>query len=435
MGKKIKELIIEKILEYGYIVTFVLLAELLAFFHPVAGTEGFFGLLFGNNGVESNFDSLNPGVKVFIFTMSFDLLILLFFNFRDAFRNRQITDPANVKETSEIFKLICFHVSAVLRCLILLVLLNLFDAKEFMDKFSVPFGISFVVGFSLWFISMGIRILMMPMPGGSKIQVVFKIIKGVMFLACSAIGLFVGGFVVMNLMTNNVAEEKSVESTASVKDTPVAITSDGIFVGTANENDFYLLPETFSGDKKSFKVTVEYIDKDENQKGKISFFFVHNPAGWIYYDSINESEKKYVSKLHDGDLVKKIWNYCMEVKLEDSLPITTQNEPPKKKPMYRYPGQHNNGIYVWAGYMNGLGCYLDTSSIHVFDNTSEYKDWEQVVRLYEEDRFVESVIQNFHWDPQNGACVGGRGISRITDKNLMYQFETGWRHAFGTEYR
>lgn len=51
MGKKIKELIIEKILGYGYIVTFVLLAELLAFFHPVAGTESFFGLLFGNNGV------------------------------------------------------------------------------------------------------------------------------------------------------------------------------------------------------------------------------------------------------------------------------------------------------------------------------------------------------------------------------------------------
>lgn len=102
---------------------------------------------------------------------------------------------------------------------------------------------------------------------------------------------------------------------------------------------------------------------------------------------------------------------------------------------YKYPEQRNEGIYVWVGYMNGLGCYLDTSSIHVFDNTSEYKDWEQVVRLYEEDKFVKSVVQNFHWDPQNGACVGGRGISRITDKNLMYQFKTGWRHAFGTEYR
>ena len=211
--------------------------------------------------------------------------------------------------------------------------------------------------------------------------------------------------------------------------------SSGIFIGTTNRNDFYLLPETFSGDKKSFKVTVEYIDKDANQKGELVFFFVRNPVGWIYYDSINESEKNYVSKLHDGDVIKNIWDYCMEVKLEDSLPITTQSESPKKKPMYRYPGQHNNGIYVWAGYMRGYGCYLDTNSVHVFDNTSEYKDWEQVVRLYDEDKFVESIIQKFHWDPQNGACVGGRGISRITDKNLMYQFETGWRHAFGTEYR
>ena len=212
------------------------------------------------------------------------------------------------------------------------------------------------------------------------------------------------------------------------------LTSSGIFIGTANRNDFYLLPETFSGDEKNFRVTVEYIDKDENQKGTVGYFFIYNPVGWIYYDTIDESRKNYVSKLKDGDVVKNIWQYCYENLVIKSPPPSEQNEYPKKKPMYRYPGQHNNGTYVWAGYMKGFGCYLDTNSIHVFDNTSDYKDWEQVVKIYDEDNFVNSVTQNFHWDPQNGACVGGRGISKITDRNLMYQFETGWQYAFGSRY-
>lgn len=212
------------------------------------------------------------------------------------------------------------------------------------------------------------------------------------------------------------------------------VQSNGIFIGTANHNDFYLLPETFSGDEKNFNVTVEYIDKDENQKGTIGYFFVYNPVGWICYDSIDESQKHYVKKLKEGDVVKNIWQYCYENLVVKSPPPPEQNEPPKKKPMYRYPGQHENGRLVWAGYMNGLGCYLDINSIHVFDNTSDYKDWEQVVKLYDEGKPANSVTQNFHWDPQNGACVGGRGISKITDRNLMYQFETGWQYAFGYGY-
>ena len=31
--------------------------------------------------------------------------------------------------------------------------------------------------------------------------------------------------------------------------------------------------------------------------------------------------------------------------------------------------------------------------------------------------------------------VGGRGISRITDKNLRYQFEAGWQYAFGHSFK
>lgn len=92
-------------------------------------------------------------------------------------------------------------------------------------------------------------------------------------------------------------------------------------------------------------------------------------------------------------------------------------------------------VLVWAGRMKNYDCYLDTQSVHVFDNTNQYKDWEQVVKLYDEDRFVESATQNFHWDPQEGACVGGRGISRITDTNLMYQFEAGWQCAFGHSFK
>lgn len=213
------------------------------------------------------------------------------------------------------------------------------------------------------------------------------------------------------------------------------LTSNGIFIGTANRNDFYILPETFSGDEKNFKVTVEYIDQDENRKDKLGLLFVYNPVGWIYYDTIDESRKSYVSKLNDDDVIKKTWQYCYENLVVKSPTPSEQNETSRKKPMYRYPGQHNNGIFVWAGYMNGLGCYLDTNSIHVFDNTSEYKDWEQVVKLYNEANFVNSVTQKFHWDPQNGACVGGRGISKITDRDLMYQFETGWQYAFGYSYK
>lgn len=123
-------------------------------------------------------------------------------------------------------------------------------------------------------------------------------------------------------------------------------TSNRIFVGTANENDFYILPETFSGDEKNFKIIIEYIDRDENQKGTLGYFFVYNPVSWIYYDTIDESRKNYVNKLKDGDVVKNIWHYCYEnLVVKSTIPIE-QSEPPKKKPMYRYPGQHENGRLI-----------------------------------------------------------------------------------------
>ena len=76
MIEKIKELVIEKVLEFGYIVVFALLSELLNFFHPVTGTKGFLGLLIDKflNGAELNIDLLNPCVEVFIFTMFYDVL-------------------------------------------------------------------------------------------------------------------------------------------------------------------------------------------------------------------------------------------------------------------------------------------------------------------------------------------------------------------------
>ena len=125
-----------------------------------------------------------------------------------------------------------------------------------------------------------------------------------------------------------------------------------------------------------------------------------------------------------------------ETQVEQSAEVNNSKptDTPEKKPMYRYPGQREEGKLIWSGYINNHGCYLDTNSVHVFDNTSEYKDWEQVVMLYDDDKFLESVKQNFHWDPQNGACVGGRGISKITDNQLMYQFEAGWQCAFGYSY-
>ena len=165
------------------------------------------------------------------------------------------------------------------------------------------------------------------------------------------------------------------------------VTSTGIFLGTQNGNDFYLLPETFSGDNEKFKVTTEYINQSTNHKGQIAFYFVHYRTGWIYYDSIDETEKQYVNKLRDGDVVKKIWNYYTQGQTEDSSP--------PKKPQYRYSQQRENGRLVWAGYMKNYGCYLDTQSVHVFDNTSQYKDWEQVVKIYDEDYFVESATQKF----------------------------------------
>ena len=229
---------------------------------------------------------------------------------------------------------------------------------------------------------------------------------------------------------SNLSEPKVVADTQPNNlNTPIqeSVTSNGIFVGTQGGNDFYILPETFSGDKDKFKVTAEYINKSTNRKDQIAFYFVHYRTGWIYYDSIDESEKKHVNKLRDDDVVKQIWDYCMQGQTEQtSLP---------KKPQYRYPQERENGRLVWAGYMKNYGCYLDTQSIHVFDNTNQYKDWEQIVKLYDENRFVESVTQNFHWDPQEGACVGGRGISRITDTNLMYQFEAGWQCAFGHSFK
>lgn len=229
---------------------------------------------------------------------------------------------------------------------------------------------------------------------------------------------------------SNLSEPKVVADTQPNNlNTPIqeSVTSTGIFLGTQNGNDFYLLPETFSGDNEKFKVTTEYINQSTNHKGQIAFYFVHYRTGWIYYDSIDETEKQYVNKLRDGDVVKKIWNYYTQGQTEDSSP--------PKKPQYRYPQQRENGRLVWAGYMKGFGCYLDTQSVHVLDNTNQFKDWEQVVKLYDEDRFVESVTQNFHWDPREGACIGGRGISRIRDQNLMYQFETGWQYAFGQRFK
>ena len=306
MGKIIKDLVIEKVLEYGYIVTFSLLSELLNFFHPVTGTKGFLGLLIDKflNGAELYIDLLNPCVEVFIFTMFLDFWILVFFNFRDIFRNRRVIDAANWKTTSDTFKLGCFHISAVVRCIVLLVILNFFDAKYLKDTFSIPLGISLVVSFALLSISLGGLALVAPAPGGAKTKAVFKVIKGVVFLTASAIGLFPGGFVVMNLLTNDVAEEKPGESTV-VEDTPVAVTSNGIFVGTRNGKDFYLLPETFSGDNEKFHVTAEYIDKSANHKDQIVFYFVHYRTGWIYYDSSDETAKRHVNKLRDGDVVKK----------------------------------------------------------------------------------------------------------------------------------
>ena len=239
---------------------------------------------------------------------------------------------------------------------------------------------------------------------------------------------------------SNLSEPKVVADTqpndfaAPVQET---VTSNGIFIGTQNRNDFYVLPETFSGDKDKFKVVAEYINRSTNRKDQIAFYFVRYRTGWIFYDSINESVKTHVNELRNGDVVKKIWDYCMQVKLEGAVltPIEPSQDRPPKKPQYRYPQQRENGRLIWAGYMKNYGCYLDTQSVHVFDNTNQYKDWEQVVKLYDEDRFVESVTQNFHWDPQEGACVGGRGISRITDKNLRYQFEAGWQYAFGHSFK
>lgn len=209
MIEKIKELVIEKVLEFGYIVVFALLAEILASFHPVAGTEGFLSLLLDKflNGSEMNSNLLNPCIDLFGATTLSDLWILVFFNFRDALRNRRITDPENAKETSGTFKMICFYVSLVVRFLILLVLLNFFEAKELFDKFSIPMIISAVGGFSLLFISMGARVLTAPTPGGEKTKAVFKVIKGVTFLAVSALALFIGGFAVMHSSTNDVAKK------------------------------------------------------------------------------------------------------------------------------------------------------------------------------------------------------------------------------------
>ena len=252
---------------------------------------------------------------------------------------------------------------------------------------------------------------------------VFGVILGVPLLIFIAA---MGALEYSNLPVGKIAavENRPNDFVAPVQET---VTSTGIFLGTQNGNDFYLLPETFSGDNEKFKVTTEYINQSTNHKGQIAFYFVHYRTGWIYYDSIDETEKQYVNKLRDGDVVKKIWNYYTQGQLEDSSP--------PKKPQYRYPQQRENGRLVWAGYMKNYGCYLDTQSVHVFDNTNQYKDWEQVVKIYDEDYFVESATQKFHWDPQNGACVGGRGISRITDKNLMYQFETGWQYAFGQSFK
>ena len=434
MIEKIKKFISGQAIEYGLVVTTFLLAELLGIFHPVENTEGILVSVidFFLHDKKVNMDLVNPNIQLFLFTTLLDIWILVFFNFLDAFRNRNVAHSENYEQTSETVKFGCFHISALLRFVFLLVALYFLTAEQLTEKLSVVFGMSVVGSFLLYLLSLGCAILTSPVPGGKKIKVFFKIIKGGIFLVILAIVLFVGGFVLTNINKNSTESDITFEN-SSLPAVEVPLESNGIFIGTANRNDFYLLPDTFSGDEKKFKVTVEYIDKDENQKGTIGYFFVYNPVGWIYYDSIDESRKNYVKKLKDGDVVKNIWQYCYE-NLVVKSPPPEQTEPPKKKPVYRYPGQHENGRLVWAGYMNGLGCYLDINSIHVFDNTSDYKDWEQVVKLYDEGKPANSVTQNFHWDPQNGACVGGRGISKITDRNLMYQFETGWQYAFGYGY-
>lgn len=207
--------------------------------------------------------------------------------------------------------------------------------------------------------------------------------------------------------------------------------ADGVFFGTYNGKDLYLLSETLSGDKENFELTAGYINQSTTQKGYITFYFVHSSTGWLYYDSMDEIGKIPVSQLSDEGIVKRIWNYCMS---GQTLKAPTQNKSSNKS-VYHYPEQRENGRLVWAGYKYGLGCYLDTQSVHVRDDTNQFKDWVQVVKLYDEDRLFESLTQNFHWDPQNGACLGGRGISPIRDQNSMLQFETGWQYAFGQKFK
>ena len=103
---------------------------------------------------------------------------------------------------------------------------------------------------------------------------------------------------------------------------------------------------------------------------------------------------------------------------------------------YHYPESRNNGKYVWAGRMNDYGCYVDTTSFYVTENSNSYKDWSQIVLLYDNDNLVKSVTQTFHWDSQYGACVGGKGIRPIKDQysDLMTQFRTGWKYAFGYDF-
>ena len=163
-----------------------------------------------------------------------------------------------------------------------------------------------------------------------------------------------------------VADTRSDDLVAPVQEN---VTSNGIFVGTQDGNDFYILPETFSGDKEKFKVTAEYINESTNRKDQIDFYFVHYRTGWIFYDNINENLKTHVNKLRANDVVRQIWDYCMQVKLEGAILTPTEPTPPKE-PTYRYPAQHENGRLVWAGYMKGFGCYLDTQSVHVLDNTN-----------------------------------------------------------------
>ncbi len=409
MIEKIKKFIVGQAVKYGLIVTYLLLAELLNIFHPSDET-----------------------IKLFLTSTLVDIWITVFFTFLDAFRNRNVS-PKDYKKTPNIVKYGCFHISALVRFIFLLVALNYFDARQLMEKFSVALFVSAFGGLMFYFLTLGYSCLVAPTPGGKKAKIFFKIIQNGAFLVMFVFVLSVS-ILFLTEFTKNNTESNIPSETSPLPTVEIPLESNGIFIGTANRNDFYLLPETFSSDEKNFKVIVEYVDKDENQKGTLGYFFIYNPVGWIYYDTIDESRKNYVSKLKEGDVVKNIWQYCYENLVVKSPTPSEQSESPKKKPMYRYPSQHNNGTYVWAGYMKSFGCYLDTNSIHVFDNTSNYKDWEQVVKIYDEDNFVNSVTQNFHWDPQNGPCVGGRGISKITDRNLMYQFETGWQYAFGSRY-